>query len=210
MLFCPVRHDILYIFSWEELKKMLHYGLPLIPTNCSIWVLTLSDRFFLLKLTSLRELGLYAIGAKVAQIILLFVTAFGLAWSPFILSIYSRDKEEEKRMRGSITTYYICALALLAVFFTVFSRYILLLFTTKEFFEAHKVIGVLALATAAAGASQVLCTGINIVRKTKYLALFSMIAALSNIVLNAILIPPFGFMGAAVATAISYWFLCLL
>jgi O-antigen/teichoic acid export membrane protein len=205
-----VRENILFVFSWDELKKMLHYALPLIPTSCSIWVLTLSDRFFLLRLTSLREVGLYAIGVKLTQVIFLFVAAFGLAWSPFIFSIYSRDKDEEKRVRGKVTTYYIFALAFLAVFITVFSRPFILLFTTNEYLSAYKVIGILALATAASGASQVLCTGINLSRKTKFLAVYTGLAALSNIILNAILIPKFGFIGAAVATAISYYFLCIL
>ena len=204
-----VRENILRVFSRVELKKMLHYGLPLIPTNCSIWVLTLSDRFFLLKFTSLKEVGLYAIGVKLTQVILLFVTAFGLAWGPFILSIYSRDKEEEKRVRGEMVTYYIFILGFLAVFITAFSRPIILFLTTKDFLDAYKVIGILALATAASGASQALCTGINIARKTKYLAIYTGIAAFLNIILNAILIPFFGFIGAAIATAISYYVLCI-
>lgn len=205
-----VRKNILWVFSKFELKKMLQYGLPLIPTNCSIWVLALSDRFFLLKLTSLKEVGLYAIGVKLTQVILLFVTAFGLAWNPFILSIYSRDTEEEKRVRGKIFTYYIFALGFLAVFITVFSRPIILFLTTRDFLDAYKVIGILALATAASGATQALCTGLNIARKTKYLAIYTGIAAFLNIILNAILIPFFGFIGAATATAISYYVLCIL
>jgi O-antigen/teichoic acid export membrane protein len=84
------------------------------------------------------------------------------------------------------------------------------LFTTKDFLEANNVIGILALATAASGASQVLCTGINIARKTKYLALYTGLAAFLNVCLNAILIPQFGFIGAAGATATSYFFLCIL
>lgn len=205
-----VRENILWVFSWVELKKMLHYGLPLIPTSCSIWVLTLSDRFFLLKLTSLKEVGLYAIGVKLTQVIMLFITAFALAWSPFILSIYSRDKEEEKRVRGKIVTYYIFVLGFLAVFITAFSRPIILFLATKDFLDAYKVIGILALAMAASGASQALCTGISIARKTKFLAIYTGIAAFLNIILNAILIPFSGFIGAAIATAISYFVLCIL
>lgn len=205
-----VRKSIVWFFSWAELRKMLQFSLPLIPTNCSIWVLTLSDRFFLIKLTSLREVGLYAIGAKLTQVILLFVTAFGLAWTPFILSIYSRDKEEEKRIRGKITTYYIFVLATVVIFITVFSKFIIFLFTTKDFLDAYKVIGILALATGASGASQALCTGIGISRKTKYFAIYTALTAFLNVCLNAILVPKFGFLGSAVATAISYLILCIL
>lgn len=205
-----VRQNIILTVSWEELKRMLYYGLPLIPTSCSMWVLALSDRFFLLRLTSLREVGLYSIGSKLSQILYLFITAFGLAWSPFILSIYSKDKEEEKRVRGKITTYYIFTLALLAGLVTAFSKPIILLLTTRAFLDAHTVVGILALATGAAGATQVLCTGINIARETKYLAWYTLLAALVNITLNAILIPRFGMMGAAVATAVSYILLSVL
>lgn len=47
--------------------------------------------------------------------------------------------------------------------------------------------------------------GIYIEKKTKYLPLITGIAAVINVGLNIVLIPPFGLMGAAVVTLISYF-----
>ena len=54
------------------------------------------------------------------------------------------------------------------------------------------------------GVSTVVMAGISIVRRTKVLALLAGVAAAINIGLNFVLIPPFGMVGAAVATAVAY------
>ena len=210
LLIYSVRGAIGAMFSGIELKRMLRFGFPLIPTSFSIWILTLSDRFFLVKFRDLTEVGLYSMGVKVTQLILLFITAFGLAWSPFILSIYSKDKAEEKRVRARVTTYYVFVLLLLAAFVGSFSRVIIHLLATAEFVDAFRVVGLLAFGTAAMGATQALCTGISITRETKYFAMYTGVAAALNIVLNWLVIPRWGFLGAAFTTAISYVLLCAL
>ncbi len=58
-----------------------------------------------------------------------------------------------------------------------------------------------------------LLLGVNIIwsvgyllkRKTKYIPIMTIIAAALNVILNYFLVPPFGMMGAAVATLISYF-----
>ena len=46
--------------------------------------------------------------------------------------------------------------------------------------------------------------GVTLTKKTKYITLANAVAALLNIVLNIILIPNYGMMGAAVASLISF------
>ena len=54
------------------------------------------------------------------------------------------------------------------------------------------------------GLVSLLTTGFSIARKTGRLAVLALIAAAVNIGLNFVLIPPFGIVGAAFATAIGY------
>jgi len=54
---------------------------------------------------------------------------------------------------------------------------------------------------------QVTSLGITLSRQTKYLAFYTGSAALLNIILNFILIPKYGMVGAAWATSLSYLFL---
>jgi O-antigen/teichoic acid export membrane protein len=54
------------------------------------------------------------------------------------------------------------------------------------------------------GISGVVVSGISISRQTHWLALYSVVAAVVNIVLNLVLIPPLGQVGAALATLVAY------
>src|SRR5215211_166841 len=73
-----VRDVIRPLFNSRELRVMLAYGLPLVPAAASTWVLQLADRFFLLHYSTLRELGLYGVGYRLANLLLLTTSAVGL------------------------------------------------------------------------------------------------------------------------------------
>ena len=87
--------------SRHELSVMLRFGIPLIPTALALWALSLIDRVMLARLADLDEVGQYAVANRVAMPVLLIVTALGVAFSPFILSIYQTDPEREKQVAGA-------------------------------------------------------------------------------------------------------------
>ena len=91
---------------------------------------------------------------------------------------------------------------------TLFAKEILDL-VAPSFHDAYLAVGPLALGTALYGVSTVLTTGLAIVRKTVHLAALAVSAATLNVVLNFVLIPPFGIVGAGLATAAGYGALAL-
>ena len=54
-------------FSWSRLKRMLHFGLPLVPAAVGLWIMMAADRFILKGFCGTREVGLYAIAGAVAR-----------------------------------------------------------------------------------------------------------------------------------------------
>jgi O-antigen/teichoic acid export membrane protein len=190
-------------FSRFELRRMLAYGLPLIPSALSAWALALVDRIILSRLGSLSEVGEYAVANRLALLLLIGMTAFLFALSPFLLATYSEDPEQEKAARGRTLTYLTFILALAGLALTLFAKEIIEVVAPK-FDDAYLVVGPLALGTALYGISTVLTTGLAIVRKTVHLAALSVGAALLNVVLNFALIPLFGIVGAGLATAAGY------
>jgi O-antigen/teichoic acid export membrane protein len=195
-------------FSTPELRTMLAYGLPLIPSALSAWALALIDRIILSRLGSLSEVGEYAVANRLALLLLIGMTAFLFALSPFLLSTYSEDPEQEKAARGRTLTYLTFILAFAGLTLTLFAKEILEVVAPK-FDDAYLAVGPLALGTALYGVSTLLTTGLSIVRKTVHLAALSIAAAALNVVLNFALIPPFGIVGAGIATAAGYGALAL-
>ena len=91
--------------SWPLLRKMNHFGLPLVPSALLLWVTNFSDRFFLVKLTDTSEVGLYSVGVRIASAMVLLLTAFRTAWPAFAYSIKSDD--EAKQTYAWVLTYLV-------------------------------------------------------------------------------------------------------
>lgn len=182
---------------------MLAYGLPLVPMALAIWALTLIDRLLLGWLSDLSEVGQYAVANRISGVLFLLVTGFALAFGPYVLSIYSEDPDLEKVVRGKVLTYVTIGLSLGALCLTLFAREVLLV-VAPGFGQAYKAVGPLTLGILAFGISSVVVAGISISRRTIYLALLAAIGVVVNVGLNLALIPPFGMLGSAVATAVAY------
>jgi O-antigen/teichoic acid export membrane protein len=191
-------------FSRRELRIMLAYGLPFIPVAAATWAIQLADRFFLLAYFSTSELGVYSLGAKYANLLMLAVYAFGAAWSPFYLDLYSRDPQEERRVRAKMLSVLMLLLTWGAVIVTATSRAFLHVFTGADFRTAYQVVGLLTISVVAIGMNAIVIGGISIARKTHYFVRYTIYAAIANVVFNVALIPPLGMVGAALATVFTY------
>ena len=202
--------SILLTIDGRELRRMLAYGLPLIPVAASSWGLQFADRFFLLAFADLHELGIYALGVRLSNVLLLAVVAFGVAWSPFILDLHSRAPEQERIMRGRVLTNVALVVAFGAVCISVYAREFFTTVTGDEFAAAYKVVGILCLGIFALGLNGVTMTGISIMRRTRYFLQYAAYTAGLNLLLNVALIPPLGAVGAAIATSLSFVFLAAL
>ena len=195
--------------SRREVGTMLAYGLPLVPTAFAMWMLQFIDRIMLSKLGSLSQVGQYAIANRVTLILLLLVSAFGIAYSPFMLSLHIEDEDGERLIRGRLLTYVTAFLVVLAVLISLFAREIIAIIA-PQFETAYLSVGLVAAGMAALGVSQVGMSGITLMRRTKLFAIYATAAAVVNITLNLVLIPAWGQVGAATATAVAYILLAVL
>ena len=184
------------------LRAMNTFGLPLVPTALFLWATNFSDRFFLVKLTDAAEVGLYSVGVRIASAMVLLLTAFRLAWPAFAYSI-ERD-DEAKRTYAFVLTYLTVISSWVALGLTVLSPWLVELLATPEFADAQRVVGPLSFAAVAFGAYIVIAIGSGRARQTQFNWVVTGVAAALNVTLNLVLIPPYGMMGAAIATVAAY------
>lgn len=198
-------------FSLPELRRMLSYGIPLVPTALSMWALTFVDRLLLENLGSLTEVGNYAMANRLASVPLLVVTAFATAFAPFALDLRTRAPERERAIRGRVLTALVVVLALVGTALSVFAREALAVLA-PPFEDAANTVGLLCLGTLLYGIASVVMLEISIARRTRIFAAYTAVGAVVNVALNVVLIPPLGTVGAGIATvaafvvmAIGYW-----
>jgi O-antigen/teichoic acid export membrane protein len=187
------------VISAVWLKRMLAFGVPLVPASLSIWILNYSNRFFLVRLGSLNDVGLISVGTKVASIVLLAITAFRTAWGPFAFSLID-DEALAKKTYSRVFTYYLLVTMLATVGLSVFSRELVLLLSTVEYEASASVVPFLSLSNTIWGAVVIVAIGYDIAKKSYHTTIAVIIGAAFNIGLNILLIPLWGIVGAAVST----------
>jgi O-antigen/teichoic acid export membrane protein len=189
-------------FDRSLLREMNRFGIPLIPTALFLWVTNFSDRLFLVRLADTTEVGLYSVGVRIASAMVLLLTAFRLAWPAFAYSI--DDEREAKRTYAYVLTYLVALTTWVATGLALLSPWIVDLIAAPAFAESSRVVGPLAFAAVAFGAYIVVAIGVGRAKRTQFNWIVTGAAAVVNIALNLVLIPPYGMMGAAIATVAAY------
>lgn len=195
--------------SWVQTKALLLFGAPLMPTQIASWVLTLSDRYLLKYLTTLREVGVYTLGYNLGFAVnLLIVGPFSVAWGPFMYKV-AREKNAPQTY-AHILTYIGLASISVSLLLSLFSPLLVGMISPPAYNDAHKIIPLVAFSYTLYGMYFVFTAGLNITKRTYYFPLIVGFAAILNIVLNLIFIPRFRMMAAAWSTFVSYLLMAFL
>lgn len=191
-------------FSTRLLGELLPFGMSLLPLSLAYWVFLTSDRMLLGRLSTFHELGLYSVAVQVAMVLNLMQGVASQAWSPYAMRAWLQSPETASELSGRFMTYLLAGFGLVAVGLAAFAPVLLRVLASGEYIRAAPAVGPLALGGVAYASIQVTTLGVTVARHSRFLAAASMGAALLNVVLNVALDPPFGEIGAACATAVSY------
>jgi len=189
----------------RRLPDFFRFGLPLMLSGTAFWFIGSLNRPMLVHQVSADDLGLFAIASGGVNIMALLIGAFRNAWQPFAFSIIGQ--EDSGRVYGRALTLFTFVGATIAVCGTLFAPQALLLinaYTGKNWSGAAVSVGPLAMGMLFHAMYFVVQTGIYIARRTNVIAWTVGIAAMACILFNTLLIPRFGIVGAALATALGH------
>jgi len=182
--------------------ELLKFGMPLIPTAVSMMALRLADRYIISALAGLDQVAIYDIGYKVGSIILLLIAPFRAAWPPFAFSI--SEKPEAPRVYRDVLTYLSAGCSFLILSVIAFRSQLIHIMAPASYDNAITVVSWVAASQLFFAAYLVLSVSLMIRKKTHHLAWIAVFAGGLNLLLNFMLIPSIGILGAAVATFVSY------
>jgi O-antigen/teichoic acid export membrane protein len=191
-------------FDRGLLRAMNRFGLPLVPSALALWATNFVDRFFLIKLTDPAEVGRYSLAVRIASAMVLLLTAFRMAWPAFAYSL--EDDRVARRTYSFVLTYLMFVTSWIALALSLLAPWVVRVLApdNRDFWSASRVVPPLAFAAVAFGGYVVMAIGVGRARRTQFNWVVTGAAAVVNVVLNLILIPPYGMMGAAIATVAAY------
>jgi O-antigen/teichoic acid export membrane protein len=197
------RYQLGLQFNRRLLRAMNHFGMPLVPAALALWAINLIDRFFINGFKGQAENGVYSLAVRIASVIVFVMAAFQLAWPAFAYSI--KDDGEARRTYSYVLTYLLFVTCWLSLALGTLAPWIVDLFDPKHHFtRSAEAVPILCFAAAAYSGYSVLAIGVGRMRQTQLNWLVAGMAAVVNVVLNLILIPPYGMIGAAIATLAAY------
>ena len=201
-------------FSFDRtlIKPMLIYALPIMVWGMAGILNETFDRIVLKYLiadpsTAKAQLGIYGACYKVAILMTLFIQAFRFAADPFFFK--QAENRNAPELYAKVMRYFVLACLMIFLMCTLFLNDIML-FVGEEYREGAVVVPILLMANLFLGIFFNLSVWYKITDKTQYGAYISMIGAAITISLNILLVPIFGYIGAAWATFTCYFVIVLI
>ncbi len=193
-------------FNKDIMKESMIYSIPLMPMILSAWILNLSDRIFIERYFTLKDVGLYSLSYKLAELLLILSTAFNKAYDPLFYKIANQIDQVEARQK--LTKYnkvYSIVLIYCSLAISLFAREFIQLLDAK-FRSAYQMVPIIIIGVLFGQISGLFNKSMYQEKKTKPIMFLTFYAAMLNIVLNFLFVPNYGAYGAAYATTITFIF----
>ena len=195
-------------FDRPLINHMLTFSLPLVPASVAAWTLNLSDRYLLQAFVGNQAVGIYSAGYTIGLVInALAVAPFSLAWAATFWEIASKPGARQTYAR--VMTGFVILAGFIALGLAALSTDALRVLFRAEFEPSRFVVPFSAFAYVLYGIYSIGATGLNIEGRTGVLPVTLWASAIVNVVLNLVLIPSIGYLGAAVSTLLSYGLLAV-
>ena len=189
-------------FDKNIAKELFKIGLPLVPTFLIYWIYNSTDRIMITNMLGTAQLGIYSIGSRLAQISQLIYAAFAGGWQYFAFSTMRDEDQVDLVSRVFEYLGIISFVAFLAI--VPFNNFIFSLLFEGDYIKGSTVFPYLFLSPLLLMLFQTAGNQFIVIKKS-YLSTISLaVGAGSNVLLNFLLIPKFGIVGASIATLVGY------
>lgn len=195
------KKDIKPVF---ELKNLIFYSIPLLFVGFLHYFLSWADTLMLGFLGSVKDVGIYRAASQVPLIMPLFLTASNSIYAPLIADLH--QKGEMKRLSNifKTTTRWVSYVTVPIFLFFVFSAKDLMMLFGKEYVDSgYTVLIILSIGQLINCITGGVGFTLTMTGRQSIELLNSGGLVIVNVLLNYLLIPVYGSIGAAVASSIS-------
>jgi len=191
--------------SFSVVKDYLPFSLPILPTAICYWLINLGDRYVIGYFMDAAAVGIYSASYGLGGLLTFFYYPLSAVLLPAITHSYEDNKilEVKTTLKYSLKFYLMFAIP---SFFglSVLSKSILTTLTTSEFVEGYMIVSIIALATVLFNCSSINTNVLNLFKETKKVGIIYGASASINVIMNIILVPLIGIVGAAIATLVTF------
>ena len=202
-------YKVFYNFNLDKqmMKNMFLFSIALVPNALLWWMINSSDRIMVSTMIGLSANGLYGVAYKIPSLLTTLSNIFMQAWT------YSAISEKNENAGETYTNFIFDKLfglmALVSGGLLLVNKILFKFLFSETYFAAWKYSPSLILGFFFLTMATFIGTSYYVEKNTVGTMLSALIGALTNIVLNFLLIPRIGTNGAAIATGLSYLTICI-
>ncbi len=207
LMVAPVLKAFTFNKDGVLLKKLLQYSLPVLVIGLAGMINEVADKILMKYLlpnpaTAESQLGIYGANYKLAILMMLFIQMFRYAFEPFFFA--EEKKRNSKIVYARVMNWFVAFVWL--IFLGVTLNIDLFKYFVGPHFRAGLVIVPIILAAKLfLGIFYNLSVWYKLTNKTLYGAVIALLGASITIGLNIVLIPKYGYIGAAWANFACYF-----
>lgn len=206
-LFLRIKYTLPFFnFKLSKLvaKDIFKMGLPFIPAYFAGWLFSFSDRFILGQKSDFQDVAVYSLAASFAMPLYFVQIAFGLAWSPYLLRLFTSAQQQLNQTLNKMLTIIVAIGCAGVSGLYLFTPYVLNLLFAKDFEEVSSLVLPLTLGNAFYITTIITTAGIIFHKKTIYFPIFLGCSAVLKIGLSLFFLPYFGVHAVAWATCLAF------
>lgn len=197
-----------FYWDWGHIKEMLKFSVPLIPNNIAWWVTNVSNRTVISVFLGPFYNGLFAISSKIPTFLSLFFGVFSLAFQQ--TAILSIQDSVGKRYFAILFKRLINLLFSSCMLIISIVPFIYKNFISEAYWDGIYCVPLLLAGASLLSLAQYLGDILMAERKTTLIGTSTMVAAITNIGINILMIQKLGIMASAIAAFIGYLFMLLM
>lgn len=192
-----------FTFSPTVLKSALVFSIPLVPSLMGSWLAHMTDKLVIAHYIDLDSSGLYAFAGQMALIVYLIGDASSRVINPITMSGLVQDKERTKQKMAQFALFFWGFMLWLVLCILLFSNELVTILSDKAYNKAHTLVPIIAFAYVLGAQYRFPSQIISYYKKTWILTSGAIIMGLSNLGLNVLLVPKYGYQASAWTTILA-------
>ncbi|MBR2548005.1 MAG: oligosaccharide flippase family protein [Eubacterium sp.] len=187
-------------------KLSLRLSIPLIGYQVAAQILSVSDRLMIDKIVDKSAVGIYGTLYAVSSISLLVWNAINASFVPYLFQNIEKEEHKIKEISFGLLEAY----AIVAVVLTFIAPEIVKVLATEEYYNAIYIMPPISAGIFFTSVAHMYSNILVYYKRTEYVMYGAVIAAVLNVILNAVFIPMYGYYAAAYTTLVGYIIMALL
>lgn len=205
-LFFHIKKIISFPKGTSDIKDALFFSVPLIIHVLSNSLLSQADRLMIADMLGVYDAGIYSFSYNLGMCIIVVVMAWNASWQPRLYKMLDDGDNKKIRERIFYSTIIVFAVSALAI---LFSNEMIMVLAGEKYYQGAEIVPVIIFGNALIHIYLCFANFVFYQKKSFIISLATMFALLVNVLINYYAIPKYGIIGAAWATVISYFMLCI-